>query len=131
MYSNSTTRRLLRFVSDRLTIKVEEVIVLVDMWPSICSSSYWADVVFQTPALLLASRLAPVPINVQGCPTCWTRGVLLEPRAQTRAGKTHTYTQSTKVIMTFLHKKNDCHFRAQNKYSVLNIRIILLKLKEG
>lgn len=70
MYGKSTTR---------LTVKVEEVIVLVDMWSSICSSSYWADVVFQTPALLLASRLAPVPINVQGCPTCWTRGVLLEP----------------------------------------------------
>lgn len=72
MLGNSTARLVLGFVSDRITIKVEEVIVLVDMWSGICSGSYWADVVFQTPALLLSSRLALVSINVQGLPTCWT-----------------------------------------------------------
>lgn len=78
---------MLGFVSDRRTIKVEEVIVLVDMWSGICSSPDWANVVFHAATLLLVSGLAPVPINVQGCPTSRTRGVLLEPRAQARARK--------------------------------------------
>lgn len=48
----------------RLTIKVEEVVVLVDMWSSICSSSYWPNVVLQSSDLLLAPRLASISINV-------------------------------------------------------------------
>lgn len=88
---NSTTTFSLGFLSDRLTIKVEEVVVLVDMWSGIWSGSYRADVVFQTSALLLASRLAPISINVEGCTTRWARGILFEPRAQTRAEGTHTH----------------------------------------
>lgn len=64
-------------ICNRLTIKVEEMVVLVDMWSSISSSSYRTNVVFHAPTLLLASRLAAVPTDVQGCTTCRTGGVLL------------------------------------------------------
>ena len=53
--------------------------MLVDVRSGFWRSSDWADVVFHTAALLLASRLGPVPVDVQGRSTCWTRGVLLEP----------------------------------------------------
>lgn len=74
-------------VSGRPTIKVEEVIVLVDVWPSFWSSTYWANVVFQPRTLLLVSTRSSVPINVQGCSTCGTWRVLLKPRTQARAEK--------------------------------------------
>lgn len=57
---------------ERLTIKVEEVIVLVDVWPGFWSGSYWANVVFQSRTLLLVSARSPIPTNVQGCSTCGT-----------------------------------------------------------
>lgn len=66
-----------------LTIKVEEVVMLVAVWSGICSSSYWAHVLLHTSALLLAPLLASVPADVQGCATCGTRGVLFQPRPQT------------------------------------------------
>lgn len=47
-----------------LTIKVEEVIVLVDVWSGICSSSNWAHVLLHTCALLLAPLLAFLPTDV-------------------------------------------------------------------
>ena len=76
--------------------------MLVDMWSSICSSSNRADVVFQAPALLLASRLVPVPANVQGCTTCGTGGVLLQPGAQTRAGNIQ-YTQYNSQVLCYFY----------------------------
>lgn len=62
-----------------LTIKVEEVIMLVDVWSGICSSSYWAHVLLQTSALLLAPHLASVPADVQRRAAGGTRGVLFQP----------------------------------------------------
>lgn len=80
------------FVSCELTIKVEEVIVLVDMWSSICWRPCWAHVVLQPPAaLLLVPRLASVPADIQHFTTGRARRVLFQPRTQ--AGAVHGHTQ--------------------------------------
>lgn len=81
-----------------LTIKVEEVIMLVDVWSGICSSSYWAHVLLQTRALLLAPHLASVPADVQGCAAGGTRGVLFQPWSQTWTEK----TQNTFIHLLYL-----------------------------
>lgn len=47
-----------------LTIKVEEVIVLVDVWSGICNSSDRDHVLFHTCALLLVPLLAFLPTDV-------------------------------------------------------------------
>lgn len=107
---------VLGHVSSTLTIKVEEVIVLVDMWSGIWGSSNWANVVLQTPTLLRASCLAPIPTNIQGFPTCGTRRVLLKPRAQTRAGETHIHTLSKSPVW-----KLDMYLRGQDKFSTSRI----------
>lgn len=62
---------------DQLTIKVEEVIVLIDVWTCVCWRPCWAHVVLHPAgALLLVPRLACVPTDVQHFATCWARSVL-------------------------------------------------------
>lgn len=107
---------VLGHVSSTLTIKVEEVIVLVDMWSGIWGGSNWANVVLQTPTLLRASCLAPIPINIKGFPTCGTRRVLLKPWAQTRAEETRIHTLSKSPVW-----KLDMYLRGQDKFSTARL----------
>lgn len=74
--------------ASRLTVEVEEVIVLVAMLPGVSGGSHRAHVVLQASARLLDPGLARVPVDVQGRPTRRARGVLLQPGAQTGAGNT-------------------------------------------
>lgn len=62
---------------DQLTIKVEEVIVLVHVCSSICWRPRWAHVVLQpTGTLRLVPRLACVTTDIQHFATRWARSVL-------------------------------------------------------
>lgn len=77
-----------------LTVKVEEVIMLVDVWPGVGGSSCWAHVLLQTSTLLLAPHLASISADVQGCAAGGTRGVLFQPRPQTWTGKPQIHASS-------------------------------------
>lgn len=71
---------------ERLTIKVEEVIVLVDVWPGLCSCPSRHVLIQRLPLALLS--LSHAFTDVQRHTARGTGRVLLQPGAQTRTGQT-------------------------------------------
>lgn len=75
---------LREYVKKLLTIKVEEVVMLVDVRSGLCSWSSSYVIIQRLPLALLS--LPPAFINVQWHTACGTGSVLLQPRAQTGTG---------------------------------------------